>query len=204
MSYDLVGEDYLVGEDEIGDDIEGAIGAELDELIGADPDADLLHALAVSGAGNTDIIGAVRKARARRANPKTARLAQLAARNAGAVVSRGLEKRRRYPLGFTVTTIAAAATSQIPSAPQNLFRAERLVVPSDIAFDLGIVDIKVGNQSQFVQAVEIPAAIFTEVSIYTGVMFDTAEVGNQISVQARNKSGASVDFTAAALGTIAK
>jgi hypothetical protein len=66
------------------------------------------------------------------------------------------------------------------------------------------VDVKVGNQSQLVQSVEVPAAMFSEVAIDPHLTFDTAEVGNQISVQARNKSGNSLDFTAGMLGSIAK
>ena len=214
------------------DDIAGAIGADLigadlDDLIGAstifgaDDGTGLLEALAVSGLGDSELIGAAvaaaapanaaaqtAAARARLAAVQKARqaaaLKNIASKNAGAVISRGLDKRRRYPLGFVPTTIAAGATTLIPGAPQNLFRAERTVIPSDIAFDLGIVDIKVGNQSQFVQSVEVPGAVFSEVSIYTGVTFDTAEVGNQISIQARNKSLVALEFTAAALGTIAK
>jgi hypothetical protein len=185
--------------DLVGDDSFGGIGA---DLIGEDA---LLHALSVSGdeisgLGNTEIVGA---APARNAAVRGA-LRKIAMRNAGAVVENALSRRRRYPLGFVPTVIAAGTSALIPSAPQNLFRPERLVIPSDIAFDIGVVDIKVGNQSQLVQSVEVPAALFSEVAIDTNVTFDTAEVGNQVSVQARNKSGAPLEFTAGLIGTIAK
>ena len=79
------------------------------------------------------------------------------------------------------------------------------MIPSDIAFDLGVTDLKVGNSSQFVQTTEVPAVLFSEVAINTGVEFDTAEVGNQISVSVRNKDAVNdVTFTAAAVGTVAK
>jgi hypothetical protein len=210
MSYDLVGED-LFDDDDIG-----AIGAEEEELL-----AEL-----VSGMGDSEIIGydddeiegvgldedllvgAARRSRQRRkargAGRRKQALRKLAMRNAAGVVKTGLDKRRRYPLGFVPTNITAGSTSSIPSSPQNLYRAERLVIPSDICFDLGITDIKVGNQSQFVQNVEVPAAIFSEVAIDTAVHFDTAEVGNQVSVSARNKSAVTVEFTAALIGTAAK
>ncbi len=195
--YDIVGDDY------------GFIGWE--SLIGADDDfldslvegggADFL----VSGDGSSEIIGATAASRGRvNAAKKAAALKQLAMRNAGAVVNRGLDRRRRYPLGFVPTAVAAATTVQIPSAPQNLYRPERLVIPSDIAFDAGVADIKVGNQSQLVQSVEVPAALFSEVAINTGVTFDTAEVGNQVSVNIRNKSASAFEFTAGLVGTIAK
>jgi len=197
MPYDLVGDDDM-----------GAIGA--DVLFGADEDA-LLHALSVSGdaeliagLGNTEIVGAQHPAARKAVALRKAALRKIAMRNAGAVVQTGLDRRRRYPLGFVPTVVAAATSALIPSAPQNLFRPERLVIPSDIAFDIGVVDIKVGNQSQLVQSVEVPGALFSEVAIDTNVTFDTAEVGNQVSVQARNKTLAAIEFTAGLIGTIAK
>lgn len=186
MSYDIFGGLY-------DDDDVGAIGGESFE--------DFL----VGGLSNSEIVGADFDLIGEDApSAKKAMLKKLLAQNAAAVVKTGLDKRRRYPLGFVPTDLASGATQAIPSSPQNLYRAERLVIPSDIAFDLGITDIKVGNQSQFVQNVEVPAAIFSEVAIDTAVHFDTAEVGNQVSVQARNKSGAVVQFTAALIGTTAK
>lgn len=207
MSYDIVGNDMY-----------GQVGA---DFIGAD-DA-LLRALAVSGLGDTEIIGGgdhligagdqlvgadfigAVAAAAKHGNPRArAVLHNLAMRNGGAVVQNGLNKKRRYPIGFVPTTIAAATAALIPAAPQNLFRPERLVIPSDIAFDFGVRDIKIGNQSQLVQSVEIPGALFTEVAIDTNVNFDTAEVGNQISVDVRNKTAGSLEFSAGSIGTIAK
>lgn len=189
----------------------GGIGADLllsgvDDLIGDGEEDALLQALAVSGAGDTELIGAVASgnaAAAKKARMKQA-LKQIAMRNAGAVMTRGLDRRRRYPLGFVPTVIAAATSSAIPAAPQNLFRPERLVIPSDIAFDSGVRDIKVGNQSQLVQSVEVPGALFSEVAINTGVTFDTAEVGNQVSVDIRNKSALAFEFSAGLVGAIAK
>jgi len=180
----------IVGFDD-DDDISGSIGA---DIIGADDDA-LMEALQVSGYGMQEIVGAV----------KANKLAkQIRARNAKVVTSRKPTSDRRYPLGFVPTSVGAGATLNIPGAPQNLFRPERLVVPSDIAFDFGVTDIKVGNTSQFVQNVEVPAALFSEVAINTAIQFDTAMVGNQISISVRNKSAGAIEFTAGAIGTIAK
>lgn len=203
--------------DIIGDDDDfGAIGYEGGDMIGEDDDLDFLDTLVegdvedmigeddllVGGDGSSEIIGARRR---RRRSPRgKAAMRRLAMRNAGAVIKRGLDRRRRYPLGFVPTDIVASATSLIPSTPQNLFRPERLVIPSDIAFDCGVTDVKVGNQSQFVETAEVPGSLFSEVAINTGVTFDTAEVGNQISVSIRNKSVTDFEFTAGLVGTIAK
>lgn len=185
----------------------GSIGA--DVLFGAG-DSDVLEALAVSGAydivggdGSSEIIGAELIGAAHHGNK--AALRAIAMRKAGAVVQNQLKNRRRYPLGFVPTEVDSGDAATIPAAPQNLFRPERLVIPSDICFDFGVQDIKVGNQSQFAQSVEVPAAVFSEVSIDTNVTFDTAEVGNQISILVRNKGTTDdLEFTAAAIGTIAK
>lgn len=183
--YELVGSDHM-----------GSVGQDLDLLdqLLVSGEMDL-----IGGAANTEIIGADpvdarRMAAARR----------IAQRNAAVVTQRNLDRRRRYPLGFVPTSVTAGASSQIPAAPQNLYRVERLVIPSDIAFDLGVRDIKVGNQSQLTASAEVPAALFSEVAINTGLTFDTAEVGNQISVDVRNKSGATLEFAAGLVGTIAK
>lgn len=216
--FDLIGDDLiLAGDDDDDDDeFEGSIGDvdyiegdDVDYIEGDDDDDDdeeLMEALAVEGEGNTEIIGARRRRRrvVRRRPRRRAARRRIAMRNSGYVRKVGLQSRRRNPLGFVPTSIGAGVTTQVPSAPQNLFRPERLVIPSDIAFDFGVADIKVGNVSQLVQSAELPAAIFSEVAIDTQVYFDTAEVGNQVSVQARNKSGAAIEFTAALLGTIAK
>jgi hypothetical protein len=197
MSFDIVGDDDDY--DAIG--YEDLIGEEdfLDALVEGDLD-DL-----ISGAGDMEIVGATaaQRKRAKAAKAKAA-MRKIAMRNAGAVMKRGLDRRRRYPLGFVPTTITAGSTSLIPSTPQNLFRPERLVIPSDIAFDAGVADLKVGNQSQFVETAEVPGALFSEVSINTGVTFDTAEVGNQVSISCRNKSLSDFQFTAGLVGTIAK
>ena len=201
-----IGANIMSGYDLVGDDDFGSIG---EDFIGQD--GDLLEALAISGmddeiisgAGDTEIVGGRRRSGGRSA-ARAQELRRLVQKNAGAVINRGLDRRRRYPLGFIPTTITAGTSLAIPSAPQNLFRPERLVIPSDIAFDLGLRDIKVGNQSQLVQSAEVPAALFSEVAINTGVTFDTAEVGNQVSVDMRNKSAADLEFSAGLVGTIAK
>lgn len=190
--YEIVGDELFDDED---DDDVGGIGA--DELIGDDDDDDddgddIVDDI-ISGDGMSEIIGARRRRRRRRVR-----------RGRKAVIRRKPSRERRYPLGFTPTDIATTVTTTIAANPQSLYRPERLIVPSDITSDIGIVDVKVGTQSQFVQNTEVPSAIFSEVAIDAYVHFDSAEVGNQIYVQARNKSAATVNFTAAIIGTVAK
>lgn len=189
--YDIVGAELLGLVAGLDDDFAGSIGVSDDEAY--------LNALSVSGSGMTEIIGAAEARGAQKA------LNAIKAKKGMAVVQNAPARRRRMPLGFVPTTVAASGTATIPAAPQNIFRAERLMVPSDIAFDLGVTDLKVGNQSQFAQSGEVPAVLFSEVAINTGVEFDTAEVGNQVSCAVRNKDTVNdVVFTAAAVGTVAK
>ena len=214
-----IGEEYMPHWEEImGDDDDfGEIGAELDivgasgtaEIIGEDEfgeddfegEEDLLHALSI-GAARQAQRGQHRKATAlQRAARKLQAYRKIDPR--AVTIRHGeLSKRRRFPLGFQPTTVAAGATSSIPAAPQDMFRPERLVIPSDTAFDFGIQDVKVGNTSQLVSGGEGPAAMFTEVSIDTHVHFKTAEIGNQLSVSVRNKTAAPIEFSAGVVGTV--
>ncbi|MFZ5895546.1 MAG: hypothetical protein ACOY0T_31100 [Myxococcota bacterium] len=197
---EIMGDDDDFGD--IGADFDLVSGNGTSEIVGEDDDfgadEDLLHALS---------IGAARRGKHKKANA-IQRVAQKIQEfrkidpNAVAIRQRDLNKRRRFPLGFQPTTVAAGATSNIPAAPQDMFRPERLVIPSDAAFDFGVQDVKVGNTSQLVSGGEVPAALFTEVSIDTHVHFKTAEIGNQISVSVRNKTTGEIEFSAGIVGTV--
>lgn len=184
-----------MGYEIVGYDDDGEIGGlgnteivGLDEIVGADED--LLEALSVSG----DEFG-----RRRRGNPLARKIRN---KNAVVVTDQPLHNRRRFPIGFVPTTVLATTTANITSNPQNVFRPERFVVPSDIAFDFGLVDLKVGNESQLVSGGEVPCAVFSEVSIDTNVSFKTAEVGNQLIASVRNKDAVNdIEFAAAMIGT---
>jgi hypothetical protein len=201
----IMGDDDDFGE--IGADLDLVAGMGTSEIVGAEDDEeheewgadeDLLNALSIGAARR----GKHKKANAfRRAAQKIAAFRKVDP-GAVAIRQRDLNKRRRFPLGFQPTTVAAGATSNIPAAPQDMFRPERLVIPSDIAFDFGVQDVKVGNTSQLVSGGEVPAAIFTEVSIDTHVHFKTAEIGNQISVSVRNKTTGEIEFSAGIIGTV--
>lgn len=167
-------------------------------LIGADDEiADI-----VSGLGNTEIvgyddedigeIGAVRKVRS-------------GGRARMRVAARALQKARRMAIGFGPSALAASsAATDVSTLPQVVFRPERLFIPSDIAFDIVVVDVKIGNRSQLVAAGALPGAIFSEVSVDVFTHWDTAEVGNQIVLTVQNINSAQArTFRAAMLGAAA-
>ena len=192
MSYEILGADddalsellsgdlEIVGED---DDYLGSVGV----VIGADGE-------------QYEIVGAAGGASAAKKN--LAR--QVASKNAVMLKRTAPQSRRRLPLGFAPTVVAAGATAQIPAAPQNIIRGETLCIPSDIAFFVSIVDIKVGNSSQLVEAVELPGAMYTEVSRNNQLSLDSAQLGSQLSIQVRNNDAVPLTFRAGIVGTVVK
>ena len=220
--------DNIMDLDELMDDIgcdndtAGAIGDTRYDIIGdqrydivGDEDEELDEMLAeldVSGDDEDSVAGeevealvAGRGRRGRRGSRlKRQLMKKLLARRAAAVVDRGYSVRRRFPLGFAPTPIAAGATQNIPASPQNMFRPVRLVIPSDKAFDLNVTDVVVGTSQQFAQSASVPASVFSEVAINTKVTFDTAQIGNQISIGINNTSGGSITFGGAIIGDVVK
>jgi hypothetical protein len=193
VGYDM-GNYFASGDD---DDYQG-------ELIGEEDD-DFLEALATAGGGegwsDPELVGLAKK---RRSGAAAALKQQILARNAGMVINRPINRRRRYPSGFTAVTLLTLASGQSPSAPQNMFRIERFVAPSEVSSDATIDDIKVGNQSQLVQSLPLPATMFSEVAIDTNVWFDTSQIGNQVSVSLTNISLATQTFRFGMIGSVAK
>lgn len=163
------------------------------EIAGDDEVEDLL---AVSGA--QALVGARAKAR-----QKLSRNAALGmAKNKALLQTRGPTKARYYPLGIPATVIAAGAAATITVRPQVPFRAQRFVVPSDIAGSFTIGDIRVGKNSQFVTADAIPARAFQEdASSGIELGFDTAQVSQDISIVANNISLAAQTFRAMFMGS---
>lgn len=208
--------DMVLGDSDFGEfgaefggqyDIMGGDGTT--ELVGGD--AHLLDALAM---GDDTAVAQHAQHALRQGNaPVAAKLMNAAKRMRAAravdpgaigIKRNSLTKRRRFPLGIAPFSVPAGQTATLPSAPQNLFRGERLVVPSTIAPSFGVADIKVGTQSQLVASGEIPGELFSEVAIDTHMHFTTAEIGNQVIITARNKTTDDVEFSAGVMGTVAQ
>lgn len=114
-----------------------------------------------------------------------------------------LDKRRRLIMGIAPTSVTTLAVADIETKPQQLMRIERVVVPSDIAFFFGIEDVKVGNRSQLVASGQLPAATFTEVARDCYVHWDTAVVGNIVTISVINNDTVTHVFRGTLLGTAA-
>lgn len=150
------------------------------DLVGADDD---LISDIVSGLGNTEIVGYD--------DDDVGEIGAVRRRRGGArgmaVKGQALRKARRMCIGFGPSALAASsAATDVSTLPQVVFRPERLFIPSDIAFDIVVVDVKIGNRSQLVAAGALPGAIFSEVSVDVFTHWDTAEVGNQIVLTVQN------------------
>jgi hypothetical protein len=144
-------------------------------------------------------------------DPQTA-LAELAVArkavpNAVAVFQRKLRNRRRQPLGFAAVTIPIATTDvSAVATPQQLFRAKRMVIPSNVATNCSVADVKVGNKSQLVGTEDpITGAMFSELAVGTFVDFLTANVGNKVGVVLRNvNSTVTVTTIVTMIGVVAE
>lgn len=189
MSYDIIGSDEIIGADE--DEL-------LDEILSGDDDDDMGEI----GADEEIAIGARGGARARARKRAIAR--KLALRNAALVKSRGMNRMRKYLLGLNSLAVGAGAAATVNSQPQYPFRPYRFVVPSTFAPNFVINSIFIGQQPVFVAAANISAEVFSEVAWGTEVLWDTASIGNQVSLQITSLAAAAADFRGAMFGVTAK
>lgn len=100
------------------------------------------------------------------------------------------------------TSIGAGATVQIRLQPQVPFKPKRLSTPG--AAGLFIVDILVGNASQFVASGEIPVECFGPTATYVNLKGDTAVPGVDIIVTVRNPTAGALVFSGMILGPVAQ
>ena len=106
---------------------------------------------------------------------------------------------RLSPLGFPATTLCPGACVSISTQPQNVFKGRRLVIPSTIAVNLLINDLKIGSRSQFPVSNPVPAVVFQENGVGVDLSLDTAQVSQFITLSVENMAG-EILFVAALLG----
>lgn len=114
-------------------------------------------------------------------------------------------KSRRTGLPLESTgTIAAGVTATVVGRPQDLaFKAERIIIPSTIAPDFLVVDVKVGNRSQFTASGNHAGEIFAPGSSPEAAAmfdFDTCGTSQDFIMIVQNISGAARTFRATVLG----
>jgi hypothetical protein len=192
--------------DMYGDLLDGddSLGFETTEILG-----DLLDGDDESGAfvgdsdeSGDDILGAVLARRKKNAK-KTAMARDLLRRRveSGALL-RSVSPRssREYALGLGSTSVAGNSSANINVQPQVIFRPERLVVPSNIAVDFLITDIKVGKNSQLVSTGALPAVMFTENAFGVRLKMDTAQISMFVTISVTNQNPAARNFQGGLVG----
>jgi len=196
-SFDILGEDpmddYLV----VGDDGESL--ADLEALMGDDyGDDDLMGALPPSIRRANALLRRRTAAVKKRARKQ---VRQAAFRKAALARKKEPTRSRELILGFdSVANVAAAATADITSRPQVVFRPDRVVVPATIAPNFLIVDIRVGKNSQFTAAQPVPGEVFSQGGFQVGMKMDTAQISQDVVMRVTNTSAGPLRFNAAMIG----
>lgn len=109
---------------------------------------------------------------------------------------------RQYPLGFGQDDVPSGETVNVTVEPQIPFKADRVMIPSNIGDSFDVLDIKVGKDSQLPASDQpIDGIAFSEVSMGACVDMDTAQPNTKITLQVRNKSANTVSFRAVLYGT---
>jgi hypothetical protein len=187
---DIIGVEDIIGYEE-----------ELEHLLGAE--------VATGAAIATGANPMVRRRRHPHAGRGRADLMHaLAARHAAALTPRAFTKSREYTLGFrggtnngTPAIIPGGAPSILIAQPQVPFKGRRLIIPSDVAGALIILNLIIGKNPVLVSADPVAARAYTELGVGVDLNMDTAQISQIISLSLSNTSGASVAVTATLIGT---
>jgi hypothetical protein len=162
----------FVGDDESGDDVLGAV----------------VRALAKRKGGGTDKRALARDLLRRRVNSGTL-LRSVSPRSS-----------REYALGLGSTSVTGNSSANINVQPQVIFRPERLVVPSNVAVDFLITDIKVGKNSQLASTGALPAVMFTETAFGVRLKMDTAQISMFVTISVTNQNANARNFQGGLVG----
>ncbi len=194
MMKDMYG-DLLDGDDEsgfstteiLGDLLDGDDESGKQEFVGDD--------------SGDDILGAILKKH--KSTDKKALARDLLRRRVQAgTLMRSVSPRssREYALGLGSTSVAGNSSANINVQPQVIFRPERLVVPSNIAVDFLITDIKVGKNSQLVSTGALPAVMFTENAFGVRLKMDTAQISMFVTISVTNQNPNARNFQGGLVG----
>lgn len=113
-------------------------------------------------------------------------------------------QRRQLIIGFdSVDDVPSGATVSVPTTIQDVFRGNRFIVPGSFAPAFIVQDIRIGTKSQFSSAQGVPAEVFVPEAL-SPLRLDTAQVGQQISINVTNRSGGPQRFLAGMYGDAAR
>jgi hypothetical protein len=208
---EILGDEFVAGDDDAlgdlldGDDEAGAFVG--DNFIPSSSGASWISrnkgkiAAAAAAAGLTVAAYIALKKRAA-AKKAAAANALMAKRVSAGSLLRGVPPRasREYALGLGSTSVAGNSSANINVQPQVIFRPERLVVPSNLAVDFLITDIKVGKNSQLVSTGALPAVMFTEVAFGVRLKMDTCQISMFVTISVTNQNPAARNFQGGIVG----
>ena len=202
MMKDMYGE-LLDGDDSSGYEYTEIMGdgSDGDDILGDLLDGEFVGD--VDGSDGDDILGAVvRRKRQKNARKQAMARDLMARRVASGALLRSVPPRnaREYALGLGSTSVAGTSSANINVQPQVIFRPERLVVPSNLAVDFLITDIKVGKNSQLVSTGALPAVMFTEQAFGVRLKMDTAQISMFVTVSVTNQNPAARNFQGGLVG----
>jgi hypothetical protein len=199
MVKDMYG-DLLDGDDESGFSTTEILG----DLLGDDSGDDESGKEAFVGDDDSgdDILGAILKKHKTNARKQALTRDLLRRRVAAGTLMRSVSPRssREYALGLGSTSVAGNSSANINVQPQVIFRPERLVVPSNIAVDFLITDIKVGKNSQLVSTGALPAVMFTENAFGVRLKMDTAQISMFVTISVTNQNPNARNFQGGLVG----
>ena len=109
-------------------------------------------------------------------------------------------KAAREILGFGHECIGPCETVSLSAEPQVIFKPYRLVIPSSVAFNFQIHEIKFGKWNLFANGGSVPAAAFIETAEDTDFNGDTVMPSGKITITVQNITNSKVPFTAAMWG----
>ena len=190
--------------DMYGDLLDGddSLGFETTEILGDLLDGDDEAGEFVGDDSGDDILGAVLAKKKSNAKKQAMARDLLRRRVAAGSLLRSVSSRssREYALGLGSTSVAGNSSANINVQPQVIFRPERLVVPSNIAVDFLITDIKVGKNSQLVSTGALPAVMFTENAFGVRLKMDTAQISMFVTISVTNQNPAARNFQGGLVG----
>ena len=199
----------MYGEGSDGDDVLGDLlagddnsGYEYTEIMGSDgDDSGAFVGDGSDGSDGDDSLGAaVRRRRNRNKGAMAQALMRRRVQNGAILRSVAPRNAREYALGLGSTSVAGNSSANINVQPQVIFRPERLVVPSNIAVDFLITDIKVGKNSQLVSTGALPAVMFTEQAFGVRLKMDTAQISMFVTVSVTNQNPQARNFQGGLVG----
>jgi hypothetical protein len=107
------------------------------------------------------------------------------------------------PLGFDSGAVLVAAGAQVNviSRPQENYRPEKLLCDPGSAPSFQVADIRIGNRSQLLNAVPLPATMFIPNASGNAIALDDVQGTQDIVIVVVNFSAAAARFLAGMTGT---